>query len=152
MNRDIFWRNVATQGAVGYGYAPGTTATVMMLPLIYFLGTLHLSYASYALFALCMIAFGWFVADRALPFFVESDPSMIVIDEAVAFIALFCFLPIHTYTILAGFVLFRLFDIFKPLGIAYFEHLPGVAGVMADDLAAACAANLCIQIAYYILG
>jgi phosphatidylglycerophosphatase A len=77
---------------------------------------------------------------------------MIVIDEAVAFIALFCFLPIHFYTILAGFILFRIFDIFKPFGIAYLEHLPGVAGIMVDDLAAALAANVCIQVAYYILG
>lgn len=145
MNTDILWRNVATQGAVGYGKAPGTVATLMMIPLVYFLGTLHLSPEAYCILAVVFVAFGWYVAHRALPFFAEPDPSMIVIDEMVSFIALFCFLPITFKTLALGFVLFRLFDIFKPFGISYFERLPGAAGVMTDDLVAALAAWLLIR-------
>ncbi len=83
------------RGAVGYGKAPGTVATLMMIPLVYFLGTLHLSPEAYCILAVVFVAFGWYVAHRALPFFAEPDPSMIVMDEMVSFIALFCFLPIY---------------------------------------------------------
>lgn len=145
MNFKFFLRNVATQGAVGYGQAPGTVATLMMIPLIYFLGSLQLTHLQYIGIALGFITFGWFVAWHALPFFQEHDPSMIVIDEAVAFIALFCFLPVNIYTIIFGFILFRLFDIYKPLGISYIEELPRVAGIMCDDLAAAALANIVLQ-------
>ena len=149
MNKNIFLRNIATQGAVGYGQAPGTVATIMMIPLIYFLGTLHVSAQFYCLITAIFVILGWYVAYCALPFFSESDPSEIVIDEMVAFIALFCFIPINLKTIILGFILFRLFDIFKPFGISYFEHLPGAAGVMMDDLAAALAANTCLQVLFY---
>lgn len=146
IRKDIFWRNVATQGAVGYGQAPGTVATAMMIPLVYFMGAMHLSDQQYVALAFMFVAFGCFVVYRALPFFEHKDPSQIVIDEAVAFIALFCFLPINLKTIILGFLLFRLFDIYKPLGIAYLERLPGVAGIIMDDLAAAFAAHLVVQI------
>lgn len=147
MKNDFFWRNVATQGAVGYGQAPGTIATAMMIPLVYFLGTLHMSPEQYGAIAALFVLFGWYVASRALLFFAQPDPSEIVIDEMVAFIALFCFIPITIKTIILGFILFRLFDIFKPLGISYCERLPGAAGVMADDLAAAVMTNVCLWFA-----
>lgn len=146
MKNDFFWRNVATQGAVGYGQAPGTVATAMMIPLVYFLGTLHIEPQQYCAIAALFVLFGWYVASRALPFFAQPDPSEIVIDEMVSFIALFCFIPINVKTIILGFILFRLFDIFKPFGISYCERLPGVVGVMTDDLAAAMLSNICIQL------
>lgn len=144
MNSNFFWRNIATQGAVGYGQAPGTVATVMMIPLVYFLGTLHMQPQQYCAIAAVFVLFGWYVAHRALPFFSEPDPSAIVIDEMVSFIALFCFIPITLKTIFFGFILFRLFDIFKPIGISYLERLPGAFGIMSDDLAAALLASVCL--------
>ena len=150
MNTHIFWHNVATQGAVGYGKAPGTVATAMMIPLVYFLGTLHLTPMHYGAIVAAFVLFGCFATHRALPFFSEPDPSQIVIDEMISFIALFCFIPITVKTIVIGFVLFRLFDIFKPFGISYLEHLPGFAGVMADDLAAAGFANICVQVLLHL--
>lgn len=76
----------------------------------------------------------------------EKDPGKVVLDEVVA-IPL-CFLGWHALPavlppwgwMLAGFALFRLFDIAKPLGIARLQTLPGGWGVVADDLAAALAA------------
>jgi phosphatidylglycerophosphatase A len=149
MKSTFFWRNVATQGAVGYGQAPGTVATAMMIPLVYFLGTLHMSPEQYGAIAVLFVLFGWYVTYRALPFFVRADPSEIVIDEMVAFIALFCFIPTTLKTIILGFILFRVFDIFKPLGISYCERLPGAAGVMTDDLAAAVLSNVLLQVLIY---
>jgi phosphatidylglycerophosphatase A len=146
---NIFWRNVATQGAVGYGTAPGTVATCMMIPLVFFLGGLQLSFGSAALMACAFVAFGWYVAARALPFFHEPDPAPIVIDEAVSFVALSLFLPANVKTIIIAALLFRLFDILKPLGIRYLERLPGAAGIMLDDLAAAGMAYLIIRVLMY---
>ncbi len=149
MNLRLFLRNLATQGAVGYGQAPGTIATLMTIPVVWFLGTLQLSLQAYAITASVVFVVGWLLAQHALPYFQECDPSMIVIDEMVCFIGLFCGLPINFKTLFIGFVLFRLFDIYKPFGISYLERLPGAAGVMLDDAAAAFLASMFIRILLY---
>ena len=46
----------------------------------------------------------------------------------------------------AGFVLFRIFDIWKPFGINRLQTLPKGLGVVVDDIGAACAAGLCLWI------
>lgn len=64
------------------------------------------------------------------------DPSRVVIDEMVGtWIALLA-VPETEYFgyMIAAFLLFRLFDIFKPLGIRKMENLPGGYGIMADDI------------------
>lgn len=76
----------------------------------------------------------------------KRDPGAIILDEAIA-IPL-CFLGWRTLAgvapewvvLLAGFALFRLFDIWKPLWIGQLQSLRGGWGVVADDLAAALAA------------
>jgi phosphatidylglycerophosphatase A len=73
----------------------------------------------------------------------KTDPGEVVLDEVIA-IPL-CFLGWRTLLgvgppwvlLLAGFALFRLFDILKPFGIRQLQRLPGGWGVVADDLAAA---------------
>jgi phosphatidylglycerophosphatase A len=54
--------------------------------------------------------------------------------------------PVTWKLLLAGFVLFRVFDIAKPLGIRRLERLPGGWGVMADDLLAGLYAQACLQL------
>jgi phosphatidylglycerophosphatase A len=76
----------------------------------------------------------------------KSDPGEVILDEVVAMPL--CFLGWPTLlaamppwvALLAGFALFRLFDIAKPLGISRLQRLPGGWGVVIDDLAAALAA------------
>ena len=66
----------------------------------------------------------------------DQDPSSIVIDEWVGmFIALLGVVPDSCWPLIA-FGLFRLFDIAKPGPVAWAEHVPGVAGVMLDDIVA----------------
>lgn len=149
---DIFWRNVATQGAVGYGVAPGTVATCMMIPLIIFLANLDLPLFYRILLAGMFIVFGLYVTARALPFFNEKDPAPIVIDEAVSSVVLCLFLPMSFKIICLAIIFFRFFDIVKPLGIHYLERLPGAAGVMMDDLAAASLSYALIRIIMYAHG
>ena len=73
----------------------------------------------------------------------KKDPGEVILDEFVAMPL--CFLGWGALVrvwpawavLLAGFLLFRLFDIAKPLGIARLQRLPGGWGVVVDDLAAA---------------
>lgn len=66
-----------------------------------------------------------------------KDPSRVVVDEMVGvWIALLAVPENNIWYILFAFVLFRFFDIFKPLGIRKMEQLDGGIGVMADDILA----------------
>lgn len=90
----------------------------------------------------------------------QKDPSKIVLDEVVA-IPL-CFLGWRTLVgahalpvwgvLVAGFLLFRFFDILKPLGIRKLQTLPGGWGVVADDLAAALAACATLHVGIWVWG
>ncbi len=78
-----------------------------------------------------------------------KDPSKVVIDEIAGILISLLFLPINPTTIIASFVLFRIYDIWKPLGIRKLEDLKGGLGVMADDLLAGIYANLTLQALLY---
>jgi phosphatidylglycerophosphatase A len=76
-----------------------------------------------------------------------KDPSECVIDElAGQWLACAC-APFSLRGFLAAFVLFRLFDIWKPGPIRSLEKLPGGAGIMADDLAAGLLAGILVAAA-----
>lgn len=64
------------------------------------------------------------------------DPRPVVIDEVAGQWAALLLAPAAWFPILLGFLLFRFFDILKPLGIRKIESLPSGWGIMADDLAA----------------
>ncbi len=86
----------------------------------------------------------------------KQDPGEVILDEFVS-IPL-CFLGWPTIVsvmpvwaaLLAGFALFRLFDITKPLGISKLQHLPGGWGVVIDDLAAALAACATLHLGIWL--
>jgi phosphatidylglycerophosphatase A len=65
-----------------------------------------------------------------------KDSQHIVIDEFCGFLVGMIGVPVGIFWGLAGFVLFRIFDIFKPMPIRQLEKLPLGLGVMADDLMA----------------
>ena len=66
-----------------------------------------------------------------------EDPSRVVVDEMVGvWIPLLAAPAGNLWYALAAFALFRLFDIFKPLGIRKMEYLKGGVGVMMDDILA----------------
>ena len=88
----------------------------------------------------------------------EKDPGKVVLDEVIA-IPL-CFLGWRTLLgqapvwalLLAGFLLFRLFDILKPFGIRRLQTLPGGWGVVADDAAAALVACAALHVGVWAWG
>ena len=69
-----------------------------------------------------------------------------MIDEVAGFFVALLFIPFSILNLFSAFVLFRLFDIWKPLFIKEFEKLPGGLGITLDDVAAGVVANLCLQI------
>jgi phosphatidylglycerophosphatase A len=135
---------IATLGVIGYLPAPGTMGTVAALPLAYAFSFLNLQFQFAGLIVFC--CFSYFVINGALKSFTTSDPSQIILDEVVGCLVTFfgiSFSFIHFFT---GFVLFRLFDIFKPLGIKQVEKLPGAWGVLLDDCVAGLFANLILRL------
>ncbi len=152
MNKIPLTVRLATQGMVGFGPAPGTMGTFMMLPLAYFLGSCGLPYTFHIMLLLVVLFFGFYIVQNALPTFNYTDASAIVMDEMVAFLWVFVGIPMKWWTLLIGFILFRLFDIYKPFGIAYIERLPGVFGIMADDLVAAVLSNGILMAIVYGMG
>ncbi|MDE6347812.1 MAG: phosphatidylglycerophosphatase A, partial [Bacteroides sp.] len=94
---------------------------------------------------------GIWAANRLEPFWGE-DPSRVVVDEMVGvWIALLAAPAGHVGYALGAFVLFRLFDIFKPLGIRRMESLPGGVGVMMDDILSGVYGFIVLMVARWII-
>jgi phosphatidylglycerophosphatase A len=66
----------------------------------------------------------------------SKDPQFIVIDEVAGQLVALIAVPLAWKTFLAGFILFRVFDIWKPFPIRRLERLPEGAGIVVDDLGA----------------
>ena len=78
-----------------------------------------------------------------------KDSSRIVIDEAAGMCISLLFVPVTVTYLLAGLVLFRFFDIVKPLYIRRAESLPRGWGVMMDDVLAGVYTNILLQVIIY---
>ena len=74
------------------------------------------------------------------------DSNRIVVDEVLGMAVSLFLIPVEWKLVLAAFVLFRFFDIVKPLFIRRAEALPSGWGVMADDLLAGIYANIILQL------
>ena len=77
-----------------------------------------------------------------------KDPKQTVIDEMIGLSIAVLGLPLSWPYLLGAFILFRFFDIAKPLGIRQLEEAPKGWGVMLDDVLAGVYANICLQFIY----
>ena len=95
---------------------------------------------------------GIWAASRATNLFRHKDPSQAVVDEVIGQLIVFLFIPFNThwYFVLAGFLLFRLFDIWKPYPIDSLQNLPTGIGVCADDILAGVYAGACLSVIYAV--
>lgn len=98
-----------------------------------------------ALLIVLFTLIGVYCSNRIIPEW-GNDPSRIVIDEIVGMWISMLFLPTNIIVLLVAFALFRLFDIYKPFFIRKLEALPLGWGVMLDDVAAGCVANVILQL------
>jgi len=100
--------------------------------------------------AFCLL--GIWASGYSTKLFKHKDPSQAVVDEVIGQLLTFLFIP-FTFSwplILAGFLLFRLFDIWKPYPIDSLQNLPAGIGVCADDILAGVYAGGCLAIIYAI--
>ena len=89
-----------------------------------------------ALLACLSIALGIPAATRVARECGITDPSFVVIDEVAGQMIALIYAPVRWKTLLAGFILFRAFDIVKPPPLRLLEKIPGGAGIMLDDVGA----------------
>jgi phosphatidylglycerophosphatase A len=138
---------------LGIGYAPrggGTLAAGATCLIWWFLwkgGNAH--FLGEALVTLAVLAIGVYSAGKMERSW-GKDNYRIVIDEAAGMCLSLCFVPVRWPYILAGLVLFRFFDISKPLYIRRMEQKKGGWGVMMDDALAGLYTNLLLQIVVWV--
>ena len=127
--------------AIGFGSglvpkAPGTFGTLAAVPLVWFCST-YLSFNFYFLLTVLFSIAGIWICGKTADDMQVHDDSSIVWDEVVGFMITMLAVPLSWQTLLAGFILFRLFDIAKPWPISYLDkHVHGGFGIMADDVLA----------------
>jgi len=117
--------------------APGTYGSLVTLPLAFTWSTFVTSDPLITLGLIVVIAIlGTFAATLVAKNLGVEDPSEIVIDELVGQWLAVVAIPSHWGFWVAAFILFRLFDIWKPWLIDRSQKLPGGLGIMMDDILA----------------
>ncbi|HXG83072.1 MAG TPA: phosphatidylglycerophosphatase A [Pyrinomonadaceae bacterium] len=93
---------------------------------------------------------GIWASGRATRVFQDKDPQKVVVDEVIGQLIVFLFVPfdVSWKLVFAGFLLFRLFDIWKPYPIDSLQNLPAGIGVCADDIVAGVYGGVCLSILY----
>jgi phosphatidylglycerophosphatase A len=136
---------VATAGYTGYfPYAPGTIGSAVGL-LVYLLVWWSRSPVVEVTLILGLFAAGTWAGTIAERYFGGIDPGPIVLDEVAGMLITLAFIPVGVSGAIAGFFLFRLFDVLKPYPARRLENLHGGLGVMADDAMAAVYANISLR-------
>lgn len=128
---------------------PGTLASLTVV-LAYKFFLYRLGWPYYLLLVILIIAAGTFTSTiyaRALNL---KDPGKIVIDEVAGQLSAVFVLRPDWSLLAASFILFRIFDIIKPLGVKKLENLPWGWGIMADDLASGLAVNIIVHVVVII--
>jgi phosphatidylglycerophosphatase A len=141
-------RWIATAG--GLGYAPVAPGTVTSLPIA--LAVWWLRPGDVALLgATAVVAgLGIWAAGREEARVGTKDPRAIVIDEVAGMLIACCGHPRTLPWVLGLFLVFRAFDVLKPLGINRLQTLPGGLGVVVDDLLAGVYASLLGQLRHLV--
>ena len=156
----------------GVGYlplAPGTWGSMVGIAIYLFFAWIDVSFSqtfasrgitdvgatawihaiNLTLFLVFCLAGIW-ASGRSTGLLGNDDPSEAVVDEVIGQLITFLFIPFTTSwkLILAGFLLFRLFDIWKPYPIDSLQDLPAGIGVCADDILAGVYAGVCLAVIY----
>jgi phosphatidylglycerophosphatase A len=137
---------LATAAYTGYfPIAPGTVGSAVGLAAYAAVWWTRSPLVEVAVIAL-LFAVGVWAGTITERYFGGIDPGPIVLDEVVGMLITLAFIPVGWAGALAGFVLFRIFDVIKPFPAARLEKLHGGLGVMADDAMAAVYANVSLRL------
>jgi phosphatidylglycerophosphatase A len=162
--------SLAIASGFGLGYlpkAPGTFGSLASVSLMILFWSRFFPYKAFdlyihdayfvilpqgflILFTLIISGLGVLVASRTAGYLGTKDPQIVVIDEVsgqlISYFGIGAAIPNWKYFLL-GFILFRVFDIWKPFPARQAESLPGGLGIMADDWIAGIYAALGLWIA-----
>lgn len=151
------WTNPVHFIACGFGVgaipvAPGTFGTLAAVPVFIALSRLSLLWylICTVLYAICAI----FCIAKTDSDWQTHDHPATVSDEIVGYLVTMIAIPAKPLWIIAGFILFRIFDIFKPWPIGWIDkHVQGGWGVVLDDVLAGVYAwlvlSICLHTGYY---
>ena len=134
------WRNPLHWLATGFGsglspFAPGTAGTLAAIPFYWLMSYLPLS-VYIAVTVVAAIAGIW-ICPSATKAIGQDDHGSIVWDEFVGFWITMIAAPKGLLWLLAGFLIFRVFDIIKPWPIRWLDrYVKGGLGIMVDDVSA----------------
>ena len=141
-------------------FAPGTVAS--FITCLLFLLFVNLFNIVILLFCTLLIALYSFIAiNNSFDSFDSNDPQEIVIDEVVGQMLPLLSIPIYEtlyiapkeYYCIAAFILFRLFDIWKPFPINYIDiNTEGALGIMLDDMLAGFYTIFILIIIFFFIG
>ncbi|TWX54096.1 phosphatidylglycerophosphatase A family protein [Colwellia hornerae] len=138
--------------ALGFGSgllpkAPGTYGTLAAIPLYLLLAPA--SVTTYVAIVIIMSIAGIYICGKAAEDAGVPDHGAIVWDEIVGFLITMFLVPLTWQSLVVGFILFRIFDIFKPWPISYVDkNLHGGLGIMVDDILAGLAALACMHLIF----
>ena len=140
--------------ATGFGsglspVAPGTLGTLVGIPAC--LLCLPLIWPARFLCAIVLSALAIYISGRAEIIYQKKDDQRIVIDEIAGFQVAMLPVAITGLHLLVAFVLFRIFDIWKPFPIRNLQELPGGWGVVIDDVVAGIYAGVLMMLLTYFV-
>ena len=120
----------------GAGYAPVASGTVGSFVTVVVIWLLPLTPLRIAVALVVVILVGIWAGSRVERVLGKKDPGVIVIDEVAGMLLSVILLPRTIPVLITAFLLFRLFDIWKPFPARESQALTGGVGVMVDDLIA----------------
>jgi phosphatidylglycerophosphatase A len=142
---------LATAGYCGYfPIAPGTVGSAAGLVVYLLVWWTRSPILEIGLIALVFAAGTW-AATHAERYFGGIDPGPVVIDEVLGMLVTLAFIPVGWSAALAGFFIFRVFDVIKPYPANRLETFHGGFGIMADDAMAGVYANLTLRFLMWLL-
>lgn len=149
MKIDRLFAWCATLGPIGYLPASGSWATLVTLLIVFLFSRMNNWW--YSIATLALAGFSYLIIKQVMAQYSKKDPSEIVLDELVGCLVTFFAVPISPIILVAGFLLFRFFDITKLGPIGWFEKVDGAAGILLDDIAAGFISNLILQlVCFYV--
>jgi len=125
--------------------APGTAGTLAAVPILYLMS--FLTNIEYLIVLSTIIIAGVWLCGQSSKMLGVHDHPGIVWDEFAGLLVTMIAVPVTWGTVLAGFILFRLFDILKPWPIGWLDKkISGGLGIMLDDLVAGALALSILQL------
>ena len=142
---------LATVAYCGYfPIAPGTVGSAAGLVVYLLVWWTRSPIVESGLIAVIFVVGTW-AATHAERYFGGIDPGPVVIDEVLGMLITLAFIPLGWSGALAGFLLFRVFDVLKPFPANRLETFHGGFGIMADDAMAGVYANLVLRLLIWLL-